>query len=206
VAVSEQVKARRTRSATRRQELVDAALDVFVSRGVAATSVDDIVQAAGVAKGTFYLYFATRDDIVNAVAERLVTRVADRVAAIANNAGLSPPHRLLALGQLLNEVGKQGNERDLVEAFHRPENRAVHDRLTERIVVQLAPSLAAVIREGIDADLFLPQDPRLSALFVLGTFTSLHHMVSEPGDMPAAIAHLDAFILRGLGYRGDLML
>jgi AcrR family transcriptional regulator len=206
VAVSEpRVKARRTRSATRRQELVDVTLALFGSRGVAVTSVDDIVRAAGVAKGTFYLYFATKDDIVNAVAERLVMQVGDRFASRASNAQLSPINRLLALGQMLTEVGKERHEHDLMEVFHRPENRAVHDRLAERIVTQLAPPLASIIREGIDADLFLPQDPRLSASFVLGTFTSLHHVVSDPTDMPAAMAHLDRFILRGLGYQGDLL-
>ena len=68
---------RQTRRATPRTELVDAALAVFATRGVATTSVDHIVEAADVAKGTFYLYFRTKDDAVNAVAERIVTQVAD---------------------------------------------------------------------------------------------------------------------------------
>ena len=54
-------------------------------KGVSATSVDDIVSAAGVAKGTFYLYFATKDDVVNAVASSLVESVAQRIEAIARD-------------------------------------------------------------------------------------------------------------------------
>jgi AcrR family transcriptional regulator len=65
----------RRRSPRRREDLVDAAVRVFATTGVAGTSVDEIVRAAGVAKGTFYLYFETRDDIVTAVAERLVEGV-----------------------------------------------------------------------------------------------------------------------------------
>lgn len=194
----------RTRRDTRRQELIDAALAMFVARGVAATSVDDIVHAAGVAKGTFYLYFTTKDEVVNAVAERMVTNVADCIEAIANTPGLSPLHRLLAFGQSLREVGRERHERDLVEIFHRPENRAVHDRISERTLVQLAPPLATIIGDGIDANLFRPQDARLSAAFMLGAFTSLHHVVSDPDDMPAAIAELDVFVLRGLGYTGEI--
>jgi AcrR family transcriptional regulator len=67
--------------------------------------VDDIVQAAGAAKGTFYLYSQSKDDAVKAVAERMVQGVANRVEGIANIAGLSPIDSLLALGRALSDVG-----------------------------------------------------------------------------------------------------
>jgi AcrR family transcriptional regulator len=195
---------RAARREVRRTELVDAALAVFSTRGVAAASVDDIVQAAGVAKGTFYLYFSTKDDAINAVAERMVNRVGDRVEAAASLPNLSPIDRLLALGKALREVGHDRVERDLVETFHRPENRAVHDRVSERMLARLAPALHTIIADGIAANLFRPQDPRLAAAFVLGSFTMLHDVVSDPVDMHAATAQLNTFILRGLGYGGDI--
>ena len=183
---------------------MDAALAVFSSRGVAATSVDDIVQAAGVAKGTFYLYFGTKDDIVNAVAERMIDTVADRVEAAAGMPDLSPIDRVLALSQALQDVGGAPYEGELVKTFHRPENRAVHDRVSERIIARLAPTLCGIIADGTAANLFRPQDPRFAAAFVLGSFSALHHVVTSPADMPAAVAELDAFILRGLGYAQEI--
>jgi AcrR family transcriptional regulator len=177
---------------------------MFAARGVAATSVDNIVKAAGVAKGTFYLYFSTKDDAVTAVAERMVIGVGDRIEALANTPVLSPVDRLLALGETMQEVGRELYERDLVEVFHRPENRAVHDRISEHIVTRLTPSLTTIITDGIAAGLFDPQDPRLAAAFVLASFTSLHHVVSHPDELPVAIAQLDRFILRGLGFAGEI--
>jgi AcrR family transcriptional regulator len=195
---------RRTRPDTRRQELVDAALTMFAQRGVAATSVDDIVKAAGVAKGTFYLYFSTKDDAVTAVAERLVIGVGERIEALANTPDLSPIDRLLVLGRTMQEVGQEQHERDLVEMFHRPENRVVHERISEHIITRLTPSLTRIIADGVAARLFDPQDPRLAAAFVLAGFTSLHHVVSHPDELPAAIAQLDRFILRGLGFAREI--
>lgn len=195
---------RRARPDTRRQELVDAALAVFAARGVAATSVDDIVKAAGVAKGTFYLYFTTKDDAVTAVAERMVMGVGERIGALANTPDLSPIDRLLALGKTMQQVGREPYERDLVEMFHRPENRAVHDRISEHIVIRLTPWLTTIIADGVTARLFDPQDPRVAAAFVLASFTALHHVVSHPDELPAAIAQLDRFILRGLGFAGEI--
>jgi AcrR family transcriptional regulator len=47
-----------------KSKLMDASLELFKERGYAAVTVDDITQAAGVAKGTFYTYFATKSDII----------------------------------------------------------------------------------------------------------------------------------------------
>lgn len=58
-------------------EILDAASSLFVERGVAATSIDDIVERAGVAKGTFYHYFNDRTAMLDALRERYAQRFAD---------------------------------------------------------------------------------------------------------------------------------
>lgn len=58
----------------RRDDLLNAADRLFRDQGFAATSVDQITVAAGVAKGTYYLYFTSKDDIRAALAERLALR------------------------------------------------------------------------------------------------------------------------------------
>jgi len=186
----------------RRQALINAALAVFAAKGVAATSVDDIVRAAGVAKGTFYLYFTTKDEIVSAVAQRIAESVADRIEVLAMARDRSPIERMVAFGSAVREIGP--HEADLIEVFHRPENRAIHDRLTERTTAQLRPTMAAIIADGIERGLFRPQDPTRAATFVLACLGVLHDVVAGPGDMPTAIGELDAFVLRGLGYEGEL--
>ena len=192
------------RQQLRRAELVEAAAAVFSSKGVSATSVDDIVRAAGVAKGTFYLYFATKDDAVGAVATWMVGRVADRIAEVAGDPSRSPVDRLLAFGAEVVQVGREPYERDLIEVFHRPENRLLHDRMSERALERLKPAVAAIIADGMDVGQFRRQDPVRAAACVLACFGSLHEVVSDPGDVPDAIDELNAFVLRGLGYGGQV--
>jgi len=55
------------RKAARPQELVAAALDLFVERGYAATRLEDVAAAAGVSKGTVYLYFANKEELFKTV-------------------------------------------------------------------------------------------------------------------------------------------
>ena len=60
--IASTAKGRTSRQRDRHGDLIAAAMTVFSEKGVSAASVDDIVQSAGVAKGTFYLYFATKDE------------------------------------------------------------------------------------------------------------------------------------------------
>ena len=195
---------REIRREIRRQELVEAAVAVFLDKGVSATSVDDIARAAGVAKGTFYLYFETKDEAVNAVAERMVAGVADRVEAHATARDRSPVERLIVFGAEVSQVGGEPYELDLIEVFHRPENRAVHDRMGEQALARLAPTIRGIVADGIDQGLFRPQDPGRAAAFVMACFGSLHEIVTGPYEVREATAELNSFVLRGLGYQGEI--
>lgn len=58
---------RQRRKEARPQELLDAALALFVERGFAATRADEVAKRAGVSKGTLYLYYQSKEDIFKAV-------------------------------------------------------------------------------------------------------------------------------------------
>jgi AcrR family transcriptional regulator len=195
------VLARRSeaRRSQRQQSLIDAAIAVFIEQGVDATTVDDVVRRAGAAKGTFYLYFRTKDDLLNAVAESLVRGVADRIEA-ALTSPAPAPERVRALSRAINLVGREPYELELVEVLHRPENRAVHDRIGDRIFDHLAPLLARVIADGIAEGDFVAQDPDRAARYALSCLDALHDVVSSAADVPVVTEELDAFVLRGLGW------
>jgi AcrR family transcriptional regulator len=188
------------RSPRRRDELVEAALREFVINGVSATSVDDIVRAAGVAKGTFYLYFETRDHIVGAVAERLVEGVGREMDRALARPGRTAVDRLSGLALAIGEVGGESHERDLIEVIHRPENAAIHDRLSGRIIARLEPGVAVVIADGIRDGEFAEQDPHRAAALVLACFAALHDLMGRPEDVASVADELNRFILRGLGH------
>lgn len=62
----------RRRSEARPGEIVEAALDLFVEKGFAATRMDEIAKRAGVTKGTVYLYFPSKEDLFRAVVEEMM--------------------------------------------------------------------------------------------------------------------------------------
>ena len=185
----------------RRAALVSAAATVFAQRGVANTAVSDIVKAGGVAQGTFYLYFDSKDDAVLAVVARvadgIVESTAARVAAAA-----SAVEKLLALPGVLSEVGAEPEAAALVDLMHRPENRLLHDRLAEDVTRRLVPLLEAVIAQGVAERVFSVDDPRAAAWFVLAGLQSVELAGTAIPEMPAALTKATALALRALGYQG----
>ncbi len=69
------------------RKLLDAGIEVFSSRGYHSARVDDIVKAAHTSHGTFYLYFANKEDLFQA----LVADVAEELAAVTASLGPVTP-------------------------------------------------------------------------------------------------------------------
>ncbi|RZJ11439.1 MAG: TetR/AcrR family transcriptional regulator [Rubrivivax sp.] len=79
---------RQRRKDARPQELLDAALELFVEKGFAATRSDEVAARAGVAKGTLYRYYPSKDELFKAmVRENLSGHIAESVAQAAQYEG-----------------------------------------------------------------------------------------------------------------------
>jgi AcrR family transcriptional regulator len=79
---------RRRRKEARPQELLDAALALFVQKGFAATRAEEVAALAGVSKGTLYLYYPSKEELLKAViAHYLSARIAAGAAQAAEHSG-----------------------------------------------------------------------------------------------------------------------
>ena len=79
---------RQRRKEARPQELLDAALELFVERGFAATRAEDVAARAGVSKGTLYLYYASKEDLLKAVVrENLGSLIAEGIDVVGSFEG-----------------------------------------------------------------------------------------------------------------------
>jgi len=82
---SRPLSARARRRAETRERLFAAALREFRDVGLAAAQVDRIARAAGVARDTFYLHFASKDEVLVELARRINARIARRVAIVGES-------------------------------------------------------------------------------------------------------------------------
>ena len=79
---------RQRRKEARPQELLAAALELFVEKGFAATRIEEVAQHAGVSKGTLYLYYPSKEELLKAViSHNLSDRIAEGAALAAGFEG-----------------------------------------------------------------------------------------------------------------------
>src|SRR5919106_5745331 len=81
----------------RRNELIDSAQALFFSKGYEATTVADIMERAGVSKGGFYHHFSAKEDLLEALAERMAAGSVVRLQPILEERGLHAVARMNAV-------------------------------------------------------------------------------------------------------------
>lgn len=151
-------------------EIVDAAADIFIERGYAATRLDDVAKRAGVAKGTLYLYFATKEDLFKAVVEQLLTPNLLAIEEANRAESRSFSQAMPALLQLIAErlaQGRTGSILRMVLADGRtfPDlARIWHDQVIVRVLDAVAGMVEASQARGEVA----PGDARLYAFSLVG--------------------------------------
>jgi AcrR family transcriptional regulator len=187
---------------TRRAELAAVAARVFGERGVAATSVSDIVREAGVAQGTFYLYFDSKEDalltVVEQIGDHLIASIEAGVATRDDAAG-----KLLSLRDALISADADPAAAKIADFMHRPENRSLHDRLEEHLTSRLISVVEAIVSQGVAEKVFDVPDVRSAAWFVLGGLRSAELSGASAEEMPEAIRTVTELAMRALGYRGE---
>jgi TetR/AcrR family transcriptional regulator len=99
--------ARQRRKDARPQELLDAALDLFVERGFAATRTEDVAVRAGVSKGTLYLYYPSKEELLKEVIRHhVINQIAEGAQIIREFTGTTPELLALVLRMWWDRIGE----------------------------------------------------------------------------------------------------
>lgn len=145
----------------RRADLLEAGRALFLSKGVAATSLEDITSRAGVSKGLFYLYFPSKDDLLQALQDQFSAELADRVRA-ATNSVADWGGRLDACVEAIS--GSYREQRDLHEALFRHGGHvSAGHQASHALVLQ---ALSDLLASGVAAGAFDVDDPEATAVLV----------------------------------------
>ncbi|PEP60060.1 TetR/AcrR family transcriptional regulator [Bacillus pseudomycoides] len=152
----------------RRNEILDTAEKLFVSKGYMKTTVNDILREIGIAKGTFYHYFKSKEEVMDAIITRIVN--ADVVAAkkIASSPNIPVLDKLFQI--LMVQVPKAGgNKEKMIEQFHQPNNAEMHQKSLVQAILHLTPVLTEVIEQGIKEKIFETAYPQETMEFLIAS-------------------------------------
>jgi AcrR family transcriptional regulator len=165
--------------ATRRQEILQAARDVFAKHGYHAAKVEDIVNAAGVARGTFYLYFEDKRAIFEEIVDRLLVRFGMSIS------------RVDVVGDVTEQV--RANIRRIVHLL-------LEDKLTTKMLLsdahgvdpafdrkihsffeQVRSLLEESLIDGQELGIVVAGNARLQAIFTIGALKEIMNQVVVRG-------------------------
>lgn len=151
----------------RKNEIIAAACQLFLSKGYDRTTMQEVMRHLGIAKGTIYHYFSSKDDLLEAVigsvAEGEMLRLKTLVENIKGNA-LERLEQLVMNGS--NHDADDAHE-EMLDHLHKTSNAGMHIRLLAKVVTVQAPLYAEQFQLGCEEGVFKTDHPLECAEFLL---------------------------------------
>ena len=131
----------------RRNEILDVAERLFCSKGFDNTSSNDILEEIGIARGTLYYHFKSKEDILDAMIERLTNQMLEKAAVIALDESIPVLQRLTRTMLSLNIDNELGDM--VMEQVHRPQNALMHQKLENMLLGRVNKLITKIAEDGI---------------------------------------------------------
>jgi AcrR family transcriptional regulator len=188
----------------RREEIVDAAADLFEREGYSRASLGDLAALVGMAKPTLYHYFGRKDEILFAIHDDLITRLMDRQEQRLKSTHLREDQLLLeVMGDILEMIDtRSGYVRTFFE-HHRELDAEMQPLILEKWD-RYQKMVEEVIDSGIKSGVFRQTDAHLASLAMFGMCNWAYKWYEPGGPLRSreVVYYLWDLLINGLGAEG----
>ena len=188
----------------RKKELIDAALKLFMKKGYEQTAVSDIVKEIGVAQGTFYYHFKSKNELLLEVVKNIIFEIIEKIRQTAYDKEKDPVTKLNTFQELLNMSSLSNQE--LTKVIHQESNIVLHEKLASLMISGITPLLTKIIEEGKEKGVFKIKHPRETALYMFYAFGMFHEedAFPDPESLERARQATEQCVSRILGIKEGL--
>ena len=186
----------------RRNEILDAAQELFIRKGYDLTSVQDILDVAGISKGAFYHYFGSKVEMLDYLTERMTTQTLVAVQPILDDDRLDACEKMEAFFGFVIQW-KAANRRylmDLMRVVYRDENALYRYKMTAASVKRIAPMVGDMVSQGVVQGVFATEHPHEMGEIVMTLLRTLGESLAQllleetagtdvPGDRAKRMEH-----------------
>lgn len=145
----------------RKNEILDAAEDLFAAKGYEETSTGDILDRVGIARGTLYYHFRSKEEILDALIERMNRGLIARAEKIAGDRSIPVVERIVRTIAGMNlEDGESTIGHEVLEQVHKPQNALMHQKMQQGILDGVVPVISSLVEEGNTQGIFHAEFPR----------------------------------------------
>lgn len=173
----------------RRSEILDVAQRFFYQNGYQQTSIQDIITEIGIAKGTFYHYFRSKQDLLDVLIERMVEQTLQSLEPVVADEELSAVEKL---ERFFGDIAawKGANKAfflDLLRIWYKDENAILRHKVQTGSVEKTLPLLVQIIEQGLAEGTFAADCPADLAEIVLhisqGFSATLAQIILNEADL-----------------------
>ena len=141
----------------RRNEILDESEKLFVKKGFNGTSTNDILESVGIARGTLYYHFKSKEDIMDALIERYNSKIISLARKIADDKKAPVFERIFRV--ILSIKIQDEDSKQVIEHIHKPQNALMHQKIIKMLIESLTPIFTDIIDDGIKQGLFATPYP-----------------------------------------------
>lgn len=139
---------------SRKKELIKIAYELFITKGYENTSVDEIIEKARIAKGTYYYHFESKEQMLEAVVNMMIDECVKKAEKIVES-NLELEEKLVYTILALRATPE---EQSVEDTIHTKENIILHKKINDRIIDETVPILSKIVREAKERGIFKCDD------------------------------------------------
>ena len=148
----------------RKKEILDIAEELFTTKGYDNTSTTDILERVGIARGTIYYHFKSKEEILDALIDRIIQGIVHNVKSALSYKAPAPQKIIAFIGatRVDSAIGKE-----ITDHAHKPQNALMHQKMLNSLLAALTPIAAGIIKDGIQEGCFSTDYPEEAAEMLL---------------------------------------
>lgn len=154
----------------RKKELLKIGYDMFITQGYENTSVDEIIERAQIAKGTYYYYFESKEQMLEEVIDMMIDSETEKAAQIIKM-DIPVPQKIVGI---ISSMKPSDAEQPIKNALFKQENVLMHYKVRKKLINVVTPILSEVIKEGVEEGIFecdnIPERVKMLLIISDGTF------------------------------------
>jgi AcrR family transcriptional regulator len=177
----------------RRKEIITASRELFQTTDYESTTIQAVMEKLKIAKGTIYHYFASKDELLEAVVEDLIDEDLRKKKKLMNSRRFKSLDALGKLRALATADTIAEDNEQILDGLHSSGNTVMHVRQLGRYLTMLAPYYASIIQEGCDQGTFRTNHPLECAEFILAGIQFLTDVGFYPWSEAQLARRMEAF-------------
>ena len=187
----------------RKNELLDAAQEIFLTKGYKQTSVESIIKKVGVAKGTFYYYFKSKEDLLDKLVKRMTSKIKAKIEKIVEKKNLDAISKLEKTYSIAGNIKLENIHliKLMLKILYEKDNLILRYKVYKSNIELIVPEFAKIIEQGIKEKSFnTPYPYEAAKLFfelgsILGDTTSklFLELDKKPENMDKMVKEIEVY-------------